>query len=92
MAMSEAPNAVVTKSRREKDGLDSGASFLSSIACSLIAESKNKNGRHIRTANRQRGWTPLSVESLLFDSRPAAIDRALWFDYCNGRASFAKNR
>jgi hypothetical protein len=40
MAIREAPKAVVTKSRREKLGLSaatsSGASFLSSIACSLI--------------------------------------------------------
>jgi hypothetical protein len=58
----------------------------------LIAESKNKNGHHIRAAGRQRGWTPLSVESMSLDPRPAAIDRALWFDYCNGRASSEKKR
>jgi hypothetical protein len=85
MAIREAPKAVDTKSRREKDGealglsaTTSGAvSFLSSIACSLITRIQKQNGRHILTAGWQLGWTPLSMNRLSLDSRPAAFDRAL---------------
>jgi hypothetical protein len=97
MAIRDAPKAVETKLRREKDresdGLSlatSGAvSFLSSIACSLIARIQKQNGRLILTAGWQLGWTPLSLESALLDSRPAAFDRAFCNYYRNGRARHA---
>ncbi len=63
MVISDAPSAAETKSRREKDGLDSGASLVSSIACSLITRFEKQNGRHTHAAkSRQHRWTPLSPE------------------------------
>jgi hypothetical protein len=87
--MSDAPSAAETKSRREKDGVVSSASFLSSIACSLNFQIEKQNGRRTRTAHGSSDGRPCPVN--LFGSRPAAVDRALRESYCNGRASSPKN-
>jgi hypothetical protein len=72
MLISEAPKAAETKSRREKEALPGAVSgdagFLFSIACSLMIQIEKQNGRHIRAAGRQLGWTPLST-ALAFASR-----------------------
>jgi hypothetical protein len=83
MDISEAPNAAETKSRREKDGLDStgldsGASVVSSIACSLIAQIEKQNGRHThaaKSAARMDALVP-GAQSARLSPCPAAIDRA----------------
>jgi hypothetical protein len=64
MAIREAPKAVEQNSRREKHDGRASTAFLSSISGSLINKIEKQNGRRIRTANRQRGWTPLSLNRI----------------------------
>jgi hypothetical protein len=93
MDISDAPSAAVTKSRREKDdldsdGLDSGASLVSSIACSLIARIEKQNGRHThaaKSAARMDALVP-KAQSPRLSHCPAAIDRAFREISRNGRA------
>ncbi|HEX9195664.1 MAG TPA: hypothetical protein VF854_06540 [Azonexus sp.] len=88
MDISDAPSAAVTKSRREKDGLDSGASVVSSIACSLIARIEKQNGRRTRAAKSAARMDALvpKARSVRSNHCPAAIDRAFGVIYRNGRA------
>ncbi|MFN4325661.1 MAG: hypothetical protein ACK4FP_07210 [Azonexus sp.] len=61
MAISDTPNAVEKKSRRETSGVQASPVFFGSIACSLINKIEKQNGRRILAPCQQRGWTPLSL-------------------------------
>jgi hypothetical protein len=64
MAIRETPSAVEKNSRRETLDVRASTGFFGSIACSLINKIEKQNRRRIRAANRQHGWTPLSLSRI----------------------------